>query len=135
MTKQPEALRLADALDGYEWTAVEDMHIAAAELRRLHQFELAFTKYLEKTEWVQETAKPHELGMDRADVLKQRIDCLHEVNQMLLGALKWMVENDDTNEGDEPVDSLGGQSWNEHNEYWICGLNKARAAIEKAGKE
>lgn len=58
-----------------------------SEIKRLHQFELAFTKYLEKTEWVQETAKPHELGMDRADVLKQRIDRLHEVNQMLLHAL------------------------------------------------
>jgi hypothetical protein len=30
--------------------------------------------WLDKTEWVQETVKPHELGMHRADVLKQRIE-------------------------------------------------------------
>ena len=56
---------------------------------------------------------------------------LHEANQAMLEALKWMVANDDTNEGDYPVDRLGGQSWNEYNAYWIDGLNKARAAITK----
>jgi hypothetical protein len=49
-----------------------------------------------------------------------------------LAALNWLVEHDDTNEGDEPVERLGGASWNECNEYWIDGLNKARAAIAKA---
>jgi hypothetical protein len=57
---------------------------------------------------------------------------LHSVNADLLEALKWMVANDDTNEGDDPVERLGGQSWNEYNSYWINGLNKARAAIAKA---
>jgi hypothetical protein len=46
-----------------------------------------------------------------------------------LEALEWMVANDDTNEGDEPVERLGGQSWNEYNAYWLDGLNKARASI------
>lgn len=50
----------------------------------------------------------------------------------LLEALIWMVENDDTYEGDKPVESLHGATWNEHNAYWIEGLNKARAAIAKA---
>ena len=53
----------------------------------------------------------------------------------LLEALIWMVENDDTNEGDEPVDLLGGESWNEYNAYWIDGLNRARSAIAKATGE
>ena len=57
---------------------------------------------------------------------------LHSVNAELLEALKWMVENDETNEGDDPVESLGGHSWNEYNSYWLDGLNKARAAIAKA---
>ena len=60
---------------------------------------------------------------------------LHSVNAELLDALKWMVENDETNEGDDPVESLGGQSWNEYNSYWLDGLNKARAAISRATGE
>jgi hypothetical protein len=36
-------------------------------------YKKALEVWLDKTEWVQETAKPHELGMHRADVLKQRI--------------------------------------------------------------
>ena len=50
----------------------------------------------------------------------------------LLEALVWMVENDDTNEGDTPIEKFGGASWNEVNAHWIAGLNKARAAIAKA---
>lgn len=50
----------------------------------------------------------------------------------LLEALKWMVENDETNEGDVPLPKHNGQTWNEINEFWIAGLNRARAAIAKA---
>ena len=49
--------------------------------------------------------------------------------ERLREALQWMVDNDETNEGDEPMDEFGGQSWNEINAYWIAGLNKARAAL------
>jgi hypothetical protein len=52
-----------------------------------------------------------------------------EALRMALEALEWMVANDDTNEGDEPVERLGGQSWNEYNAYWLDGLNNSRAAI------
>jgi hypothetical protein len=37
-------------------------------------FEKAYLVWQDKTEWVQETVQPHELGMHRADVLKQRIE-------------------------------------------------------------
>ena len=36
-------------------------------------YKKALEVWLDKTEWVQETVKSHELGMHRADVLKQRI--------------------------------------------------------------
>ena len=49
--------------------------------------------------------------------------------ERLREALQWMVDNDETNEGDEPIDEFGGRSWNEINAYWIAGLNKARAAL------
>ena len=52
-----------------------------------------------------------------------------EALKLALEALEWMVANDDTNEGDEPVERLGGQSWNEYNAYWLDGLNNSRAAI------
>jgi hypothetical protein len=50
----------------------------------------------------------------------------------LLEALVWMVENDETYEGDEPIREHNGRTWNEVNAYWIEGLNRARAAIAKA---
>lgn len=49
--------------------------------------------------------------------------------ERLREALQWMVDNDETNEGDEPMEEFGGQSWNEINAYWIDGLNRARAAL------
>jgi hypothetical protein len=54
---------------------------------------------------------------------------MKEALKLALESLEWMVANDDTNEGDEPVERLGGQSWNEYNAYWLDGLNKARASI------
>ena len=52
----------------------------------------------------------------------------------LIGALEWMIEHDETNEGDEPVAAHGGRTWNQINAYWIEGLNNARAALAKAKK-
>lgn len=92
MTTQPEALRLADALDRrvpvFDKMPIVD--VAAAELRRLHElYEQARHKavrmieandtWAEKTQWVQDTVKPEELGMHRADVLAQRIDRITNV--------------------------------------------------------
>lgn len=75
-SKQPEALRLAaelvEPIDGFqEPTTLEAA--AASELRRLHQHELAQIEWLEKTEWVQKSARPSELGKRRADVISARI--------------------------------------------------------------
>lgn len=39
-------------------------------------YKLAFDEWINKTEWVQETSKPRELGMHRADILKSRIEAL-----------------------------------------------------------
>lgn len=66
--------------------------LAAAELRRLHVVEAAFREWITKTEWVQKTGKPHELGMHRADVLNQRIGCLHNVNQELVAVLENVLD-------------------------------------------
>lgn len=82
MDKQPEALQIADDL---EYSAHYSLvHTAVDELRRLHQYEIAYEIWSDKTHWVQETCESHELGMHRADVLKQRIDRLQQVNQELV---------------------------------------------------
>ena len=83
MTTQPEALRLADALEKHS-----GIYQAATELRRLHRHELVLQDWLDKTNWVQETAQAGELGMHRADALKKRIEKLEASNQELLAALK-----------------------------------------------
>jgi hypothetical protein len=55
-----------------------------------------------------------------------------DVIEALYGCLQWFIENDETNEGDEPQDHLSGRSWNEVNAYFIEGLNKGRAALALA---
>jgi hypothetical protein len=82
-----EALKLAlEALEdiGDEWgftsqrtvpkrkEAITAIKEALAESEP--NYKKALEVWLDKTEWVQETVKPHELGMHRADVLKQRIE-------------------------------------------------------------
>lgn len=51
-------------------------HANPAEVERLRQFEVAYTEWIKKTEWVQQTVSPKELGMHRADVINQRFDTL-----------------------------------------------------------
>jgi hypothetical protein len=99
MSEQSTALRLAEALCNFAAdTSLSDrycevMYEAADELRRLDKQELASNIWLEKTEWVQETAQPQELGMHRADVLRQRIERLSALNGELLEALKALCES------------------------------------------
>ncbi|MBJ7371814.1 MAG: hypothetical protein JHD19_10250 [Pseudomonas sp.] len=47
-----------------------------AEIERLTPFQIVAATFLEKTEWVQTSAQPHELGQHRADILKARIEAL-----------------------------------------------------------
>ena len=78
MTK--EALKLAlEALETLmiERGSIYDQAITAikeALAESEPNYKKALEVWLDKTEWVQETVKPHEFGMHRADVLKQRIE-------------------------------------------------------------
>lgn len=49
-------------------------------------------------------------------------------------SLQWMIDNDETNQGDEPMEDHGGQSWNEINAYWIAGLSEARESVSDLEK-
>lgn len=39
-------------------------------------YKSAFDEWIEKTEWVQKTVQPHELGYHRADILRMRIEAI-----------------------------------------------------------
>jgi hypothetical protein len=71
---------------------VADYADVVEAVRWLHQHELAHKIWLEKTEWVHETAQPQELGMHRADVLRQRIERLHALNRELLEMVHGQLE-------------------------------------------
>lgn len=115
MTTQPTALRLAavpicDRSIGWQADAT-------AELRRLHQQEVALNTWLDKTSWVQETARPSELGMHRADAMQARMLKTEAQRDALLEACKTLM-------------GLPGT------EDWAATLRlaveRARAAIAKA---
>lgn len=50
--------------------AIDDM---AARIAELEHFKTAFMEWHDKTDWLQKDIKPKELGMHRADVLRERI--------------------------------------------------------------
>lgn len=65
-----------------QYEQIEHLTTHAKELQfrieALEQFERACYKWIEKTEWVQETVQPKELGKHRADVLRERIEALEK---------------------------------------------------------
>jgi hypothetical protein len=98
MTKD-EALRLAlEALETLmiERGSIYDQAITAikeALAQPEPNYKKALEVWLDKTEWVQETVKPHELGMHRADVLKQRIEAT--LAQPEQEPVAWIWEKED----------------------------------------
>ena len=62
---------------------------------------------------------------------KQRVERQAQHILNLRTALQWMVNNDETNQGDWPLEAHGGHTWNELNGYWIDGLNRAKAALDE----
>lgn len=88
-------------LEAYARAAVE---AATAPLRdRIASLETALHEWLDKTEWVQQTCRPRELGLHRADVLKARIA---ELETKLAGVQKdaaryrWLRNDDWDGDGD-----------------------------------
>ena len=71
---------------------------AAAEIRRMHaekdslsaafdRLKFALNEWHEKTDWVQKSAQPKELGKHLADVLRERIEALQSEKESLHAAL------------------------------------------------
>lgn len=68
---------------------------------------------------------------DQLAQTKRRVERQAQHILNLRAALQWMVDNDETNQGDWPLEEHGGLTWNELNGYWIDGLNRAKAALEE----
>lgn len=56
--------------------------VDAGAVSRLRQFETAYKEWMDKTDWM-DPAHPRELGMHRADAIKQRFDALRADNEAL----------------------------------------------------
>jgi hypothetical protein len=69
-----EALKQIDEAMPFPVAKLAQKVIKEALAQPEPNYKKALEVWLDKTEWVQETVKPHELGMHRADVLKQRIE-------------------------------------------------------------
>jgi NAD(P)H-dependent flavin oxidoreductase YrpB (nitropropane dioxygenase family) len=90
-----EAQRIADDIH----SAVPTYKLcqeAADELRRLAQVETAWREWLDKTEWVQTSSNAGELGMHRADVLRQRIENLEAENARMRSELERPMSSEAT---------------------------------------
>lgn len=84
---QDEALQLAERISDVQCSTREDaiavaaaadmlceLHAKVQKLEReRNSYKRACDEWTEKTEWVQRTVRPHELGMHRADALADRI--------------------------------------------------------------
>lgn len=82
--------RIAAQSEG-EWrTRAETAEREVERLRaEVEKYKVAWTEYNDRTEWVQQTAKPKELGMHRADVLRMRV----ESAERQLAALRERIES------------------------------------------
>jgi hypothetical protein len=61
--------------------------------------------------------------MDAAD----RIEALEAQLAAAEGIIQWYLDEDETNTGDTPMPDRRGLTWNQINEYWIDGNNRAEA--------
>ena len=72
------------------------------------------------------------------DVVNTYVEQVKELEAKLAKAvehIEWFISEDETNRGDEPIDSLRGQTWNEVNAYWLENLDDAIAFVEELKKE
>jgi predicted RNase H-like nuclease (RuvC/YqgF family) len=81
---ETEALILVHA------TLAQQLQAQAAEVEK---YKVAFEEYDTRTQWVQDTAKPKELGMHRADVLRQRIEAAEAEVERLRDGLAELASN------------------------------------------
>ena len=66
-------------------------------------------EWLDKTKWVQQTCQTHELGLHRADILRNRIEAFTAENERLNKSAACLAETEATQEG----------GWKEAGHPWL----------------
>lgn len=99
--QDPVAYRVWDRMGGIsyrrtkpsktEYVEWDELYTAPVSAPKQDKFKEAYDVWQDKTEWVQETAQPRELGLHRADVLKMRIESIRA--EALEDAAKWLAES------------------------------------------
>lgn len=86
---EPERAAIVSDIEDVE----EALANQSAQQENSDLYRKAFETWQEKTEWVQETAKPKELGMHRADVLRQRIEEAQQQEPVAKVGTIWHIDN------------------------------------------
>lgn len=71
----------------YDQSAIDRL---LEKIDRLEMIEGSWLEFMEKTEWVQKSSEPGELGFHRADVLKRRIDRLTEERDAAVAEINFL---------------------------------------------
>lgn len=85
------------------WAVCEEpwSEVELVDRREVAKYRVAWEEFQEKTEWVQATATPLELGMHRADVLRQRIRSLEAELHTIQRNLSRISRRQDVTEQEE----------------------------------
>ena len=80
LTQEQVDAIMVSARKGQSWHAYEAQKRLRERVRELEAerdgFRAAFHGWIEKTEWVRDTIRPHELGKHLADIMRERIEKL-----------------------------------------------------------
>ena len=86
----------------------------------LERYKSACNEWLEKSEWVQETAVPKELGMHRADVMKRRVEALQtECEKLRKDAERYQWLRDGNNEENSEATIIAANFWGDRWDHMI----------------
>lgn len=80
------------------------------EIERLKSFKVAYSEWMDKTQWVQDSVHWSELGKHRADVILERMKRLAAENESLRKALREVMTQVDGNIRETVRDCVNGHN-------------------------
>lgn len=102
----------------------------------LERYKSACNEWLEKSEWVQETAVPKELGMHRADVMKRRVEALQtECEKLRKDAERYQWLRDGNNEENSEATIIAANFWGDRWDHMIDNAMEPHTANKEVRRE